>query len=93
MMSDIYRRASYVYVWLGKSDNCIELAMKTIKADFRQYYDADHTTKRSGKRRKLSRDKEADQDNESISTSGDEGSTNELFGSALQRFFENSYWL
>jgi hypothetical protein len=60
MMSDIYRRASYVYVWLGKSDDYIELAMKTIKADFRQYYDADHPTKRSGKRRKLSRDKEAD---------------------------------
>jgi hypothetical protein len=39
MMSDIYRRACYVYVWLGKSDKCIESVMKTIKADFRRHYD------------------------------------------------------
>ncbi|CAN9240591.1 unnamed protein product [Alternaria alternata] len=93
MMSDIYRKASYVYVWLGKSDKWIELAMKTIKADFRHYYDANPATKRSGKRRKPSRDKVADQDNELISASGDESSRNELFEPALQRFFENSYWL
>jgi hypothetical protein len=49
MMSDIYRRASYVYVWLGKSDKCIESVMMTIKADFRHHYDCDPATGRSGK--------------------------------------------
>lgn len=93
MMSDIYRRASYVYVWLGKSDNCIELAMKTIKANFRHYYDHDSATKRPGNRRKPSRDKVAHQDNKSISISGDGNSKNELSGPALQRFFESPYWL
>jgi hypothetical protein len=93
MMSDIYRRASYVYVWLGKSDNCIELAMKTIKSGFRHHYDHDPATKRPGNRRKLTRDKVADQDNGFASASGDESSKNELSGPALQRFFESPYWL
>ena len=92
-MSDIYRRASYVYVWLGKSDNCIELAMKTIKSGFRHHYDHDPATKRPGNRRKLTRDKVADQDNGFASASGDESSKNELSGPALQRFFESPYWL
>ncbi|CAN9174750.1 unnamed protein product [Alternaria sp. RS040] len=93
MMSDIYRRASYVYVWLGKSDKCIELAMRTIKTGFRNYYDHDPATNRPGNRRQLSRDKVADQDNKPISASGDESSRSELSGPALQRFFESPYWL
>ncbi|CAN9172237.1 unnamed protein product [Alternaria alternata] len=93
MMSDIYRRASYVYVWLGKSDSCIELAMKTIKAGFRHHYDHDPATKRPGNRRKLTRDKVADHDDGLTSASADESSKNELSGPVLQRFFESPYWL
>jgi hypothetical protein len=80
MMSDIYRRACYVYVWLGKSDNCIESVMKTIKADFRRYYDCDPATRKPGKLRKLDRN-------------SDKSPPNELSGPALQHFFGNPYWL
>jgi hypothetical protein len=93
MMSDIYRRASYVYVWLGKSNERIESVMRTIKADFRHYHDHNSATERPGKRRKLSRDKVADPDNDLISASSDESLTNELSGPVLQRFFGNPYWL
>jgi hypothetical protein len=44
MMSDIYRRACYVYVWLGRSDDCIETVMKSLKADFRRYHDYNPAT-------------------------------------------------
>lgn len=82
MMSDIYRRASYVYVWLGKSDTCIESVMKTVKADFRRYHDDDPAA------RKLGRDEIAGQD-KSLTN---ESPTTDLAGPALQHFFGNPYW-
>jgi hypothetical protein len=36
MMSEIYRRASYVYVWLGKSNGEMQTAMIIIKLNYRQ---------------------------------------------------------
>ena len=38
MMSDIYVKASYVYVWLGSSDHHTETAMKALKLEFRRHY-------------------------------------------------------
>jgi hypothetical protein len=93
MMSDIYRRACYVYVWLGKSDNCIESVMKTIKANFRRYHDHDTATRKAEKLRELGRDSVAGQDKGLTSASGDESPTNELSVPALQHFFGNPYWL
>jgi hypothetical protein len=87
MMSDIYRRASYVYVWLGRSDNCIESVMETIKTYYRRYHNYDPAI------RKLGRDKAAGQDKSLTSAPGDKSLANELSGRALQRFFGNSYWL
>jgi hypothetical protein len=87
MMSDIYRRASYVYVWLGRSDECIESVMKTIKADFRRYYDRDPIA------RELGRDKVAKQAKGFTSGPDDESSTSKLSGPVLKQFFGNPYWL
>ena len=38
MMSEIYVKASYVYVWLGSSDHHTEMVMKALKLELRRYY-------------------------------------------------------
>jgi len=38
MMSKIYVKASYVYVWLGSSDHHTEMVMKALKVELRRYY-------------------------------------------------------
>jgi hypothetical protein len=87
MMSDIYRRASYVYVWLGRSDKCIETVMKTIKCNFRGHYDRDFATRGQGHHRI------AGQESSSTSASGDERPSNKLSVPILRYFFGNPYWL
>jgi hypothetical protein len=67
--------------------------MKTIKADFRHYYDHNSATKRPGKRKKLRCDKGMGRAKGFASDYGDESLTNELSGHALREFFGNPYWL
>ena len=53
IMSDIYRRASYVYVWLGTSDAETEAVMQKLKISFRGYHKNRSMMATSSKRRKL----------------------------------------
>ncbi|KAB2104994.1 hypothetical protein AG0111_0g7166 [Alternaria gaisen] len=81
MMSDIYQRATYVYVWLGKSNDSTEAVMKALKSNYRRYHDPEPLTKRSKTPSKISRDGTSMQAEDSISIS------------ALRHFFGNPYWL
>jgi hypothetical protein len=85
MMSDIYRRATYVYVWLGKSDGSTEAVMRALKSSYRRYHDSESLTKRSKTSSKMSRDGTSTQAEDSIWTSA--------LRSALRHFFGNPYWL
>lgn len=84
MMSSIYRRALYVYVWLGASETSTETAMKTLKCGHRDYHTHRYSTaihhgsasgNRKGKRR----------------MSGHDPSATDI--GAVQHFFHNPYWI
>ncbi|KAF7679617.1 hypothetical protein GT037_003365 [Alternaria burnsii] len=81
MMSDIYRRATYVYVWLGKSDDNTEAVMKALKSSYRRYHGPEPLTKRSKTSSKTSGDGTSMQAEYVFSTP------------ALRHFFDNPYWL
>ncbi|CAN9383521.1 unnamed protein product [Alternaria alternata] len=81
MMSDIYRRATYVYVWLGKSNDRTEAVMKALKSSYRRYHGPELLTKRSKTTGRISGDGTSMQAEYSISIA------------ALGHFFCNPYWL
>jgi hypothetical protein len=76
MMSTIYAKASYVYLWLGPSDSDTEAVMRLIKSDFRHYYSCRPRTH---------------QQNDTIIHS-DRGKAGSFTATALQQFFGNPYW-
>ncbi|XPS81545.1 hypothetical protein M3J09_013476 [Ascochyta lentis] len=83
MMSSIYKRATYVYVWLGSSDERTEAAMQTVKSGFRRYHDNKYTLATKARHRS------------GIEKSSPIGRVQEMkAGSieALRRFFQNPYW-
>ncbi|KAH7093018.1 heterokaryon incompatibility protein-domain-containing protein [Paraphoma chrysanthemicola] len=84
IMSDIYRRASYVYVWLGPSHMETEEAMKILKCGLRSYYE--HRTSATAARYI------SDLDGELIL--GDEYSAHTVPSSesALESFLTFTYW-
>ncbi|KAE9364133.1 HET-domain-containing protein [Stipitochalara longipes BDJ] len=76
MMSEIYRRASYVYLWLGASNDNTANVIRALKTNFRLYH---HRRERA----RLNTDiKTSITDQESPSLSEDD----------LWTFFENPYW-
>ncbi|CAI9631268.1 unnamed protein product [Alternaria burnsii] len=81
MMSDIYRRATYVYVWLGKSNDRTEAVMKALKSSYRRYHGPEPLVKSSKTSSKMSGDGTPMQVEDVISTL------------ALRHFFGNPYWL
>lgn len=83
MMSSIYKRATYVYIWLGPSDERIETAMQTLKSGFRQYHDYRYTlaAKRirgSGIRKESSKERAQKRKAHAVET--------------LEGLFQNPYW-
>jgi hypothetical protein len=70
MMSDIYRQATYVYVWLGPSDADTEAAMRVLKTGLRRFY-KQRTDLATASQRKRRRGIQVNQP----SNSGDETST------------------
>ncbi|RYN72964.1 hypothetical protein AA0117_g8168 [Alternaria alternata] len=81
MMSDIYRRATYVYVWLGKPNGSTEATMKVLKCNYRRYHDSETLTKSSKTSSKISGYGTSIRAEDSISLP------------ALRHFFGNPYWL
>ncbi|RYN77152.1 hypothetical protein AA0120_g11580 [Alternaria tenuissima] len=81
MMSDIYRRVTYVYVWLGKSDDSTEATMKALKSSYRRYHGPGPLIKSSKTSSKMSGDGTSVQAEDVISAP------------ALRHFFGNPYWL
>jgi hypothetical protein len=88
MMSDIYRRANYVYVWLGKSDDSTEAVMKTLKSGYRCYHDPNIMNKRARSLKILGGDRTTIRNEDVISVS-----EHPISRPALQDFFGNPYWL
>ncbi|KAH8722330.1 heterokaryon incompatibility protein-domain-containing protein [Phaeosphaeriaceae sp. PMI808] len=89
MMSDIYRKALYVYVWLGPSDTNIEKAIRILKFRLRDYYEyrTAHPSTRKGKRHQAAEAKvECNTGNDLCIQP-----TPPPFH-ALKCFFENKYW-
>lgn len=81
MMADIYKKANYVYVWLGASNPRTEAVMTAIKSNFRLYHLG---RQKPDKRRKKGPD---------LATVHDERVQEPLALPALQHFFSNPYWL
>jgi hypothetical protein len=81
MMADIYKKANYVYVWLGASNPRTEAVMTAIKSNFRLYHLA---RQRPDKGRKKGPD---------FAPVQDERVQEPLASPGLQHFFSNPYWL
>lgn len=77
MMSEIYRRASYVYLWLGASNLEIDTVVRAMKINFRLYH---HRTNRSH----INTDVKASIDNVELPLLSDLD---------LNTFFWNPYWV
>ncbi|CAI6331922.1 unnamed protein product [Periconia digitata] len=76
MMADIYRRACYVYLWLGASSESTERVVRAMKATFRLYHH--HTT------RSLM--------NQDVRSSLESAELPPLSQRDLVTFFQNPYW-
>lgn len=81
MMSDIYRRATYVYVWLGKSNGNTEAVMKGLKSSYRHYHGPEPLIISSKTSSEMSGGETSMQDKDVFSAP------------ALRHFFGNPYWL
>ncbi|KAL6707731.1 hypothetical protein ACN47E_003852 [Coniothyrium glycines] len=85
MMSTIYSRATYVYLWLGPSDDTLEEAMRILKSMQRQFYE-DRISRTS----KSTRTSDRTSKNHCV-----EGQSDISFHEkrdTLSKFFQNSYW-
>jgi hypothetical protein len=78
IMCNIYRRATYVYVWLGPSDPYTKGIMDKLKVAFRQHHY--HGSRAIATRKEQEVDKNNDEVMESLSAA------------ELQHFFSNAYW-
>jgi hypothetical protein len=87
MMSDIYKRATYVYVWLGRSDSCTEAVMRALKSNFRQ-----HLNERCSAKKTRSTALSRKQELEKNLAQEDRDETKPLSSIVLKYFFENPYW-
>lgn len=81
MMADIYKKANYVYVWLGASNPRTEAVMTAIKSKFRLCYLARQGPDKGRKK------------GPGFVTVQDERVQEPLASPALQHFFSNPYWL
>lgn len=94
MMSDIFRNASYVYVWLGRSNEITEAVMRTLKTEFRHYHDRRSTEqerkKGSNQRRRTNPDTAQSNNRDYQAECQDDSSS--LTITELNDFFGNSYW-
>lgn len=81
MMADIYKKANYVYVWLGASNPRTEAVMTAIKSNFRLYH-LDRQRPNKGRKK-----------GPGFVTVHDERAQEPLASPALQHFFSNPYWL
>jgi len=89
MMSDIYRQATYVYVWLGPSNANIEAAMRWLKSGLRHYYEV-RTAHPSARKRKRHGVAKAKQESNSSEKDCTQPTSSPIH--ALECFFENPYW-
>jgi len=89
MMSKIYSRAIYVYVWLGPSQAQVEEAMTVLKSGLRRYFE-DRTIETSSKKRKRHRTHETDGECSTGNKPCPRSSSLPIV--ALRCFFENTYW-
>ena len=89
MMSEIYSRAAYVYVWLGPSQADVEAAMTLLKSGLRRYYE-ERTFSSQKKKRKRYRVLEFDEEGDTRNKTSSQPPSLPI--SALRRFFENTYW-
>jgi hypothetical protein len=90
MMADIYKRASRVYVWLGRFDEIAEAVMEALKRHRRErIYDSYHV---HWLERKVSHERIEEQKNNITAATNDRNWTKALTGPALQHFFGNPYW-
>lgn len=93
MMSEIYRRAIYVYVWLGSSNASTETAMRAFKTEYRQHYHrGESETHREAKSELGSKKSPAGpiEGGDWMSETGVE--TRLQVGIAVTHFFTNPYW-
>jgi hypothetical protein len=89
MMSDIYRQATYVYVWLGPSNADTEAAMTVLKTGLRRYYE-ERSALASSRKRKRHQVTEANQERESRDNSFPTQPTSPPLH-VLNHFLENTY--
>lgn len=91
LMSEIYSRAAYVYVWLGPCHSEVEAAMTVLKSGLRRYYE-DRTTlspTKGPRRRRISGTEEQCDPNKKPYS---EPKSSSLPAAALRCFFLNTYW-
>ncbi|KAI9694237.1 MAG: hypothetical protein M1820_009095 [Bogoriella megaspora] len=97
MMSKIYRNASYVYVWLGLSNDLVGWAMRILKSELRTYLDLG----RAAARRELRRSPFMREERFRHLQRAEDGSlkdghqtelTSQRIRASLESFFENPYW-
>ena len=96
MMSEIYRKASYVYIWLGISSHNIEKAMDDIRTEYRCHYDrlGSAVRRKSAKSRhskwSATQNLGQDEDVDVIVERRDEVTPLKI--AALKEFFAKPYW-
>ena len=91
LMSEIYSRAAYVYVWLGPCHSEVEAAMTVLKSGLRRYYE-DRTTLSPTKGPRRHRISGAEEQGHLNKNSYSEPESNSLPAAALRCFFLNTYW-
>lgn len=78
MMADIYKRALYVYVWLGEADESLEKVMRALKRSYRCHHKDAKELQLSTAMRQLH--------------FNEDDKLDRLSAYSLRRFFGNSYW-
>jgi hypothetical protein len=81
MMADIYKKANYVYVWLGASNPRTEAVMTAIKSNFRLFHVARQRSDKGCKK------------GPEFAPVQDDRVQEPLASPALRHFFSNPYWL
>lgn len=89
LMSDIYHRATYVYVWLGSCNGAIEEAMREIKSAFRRFYDSRRAPTRVSRRNRRTVKKVKNKTRANVYT---DPWYSEKLRRAFNYFFTNEYW-
>jgi hypothetical protein len=88
MMSEIYKRASYVYVWLGVADTAIQNAMNILKSHYRLYHEC-----KSREHKSSNTDNNKDSTEDTVATTcGAAFDERSPQNAHLLAFFANPYW-